>query len=49
MPIGWPGFFLLLGLLLKGIDGGLGLMVMFGVLVYIQRKITAASPSAAAA
>jgi hypothetical protein len=49
MPIGWPGFFLLLGLLLKGIDGGLGLLVMFGVLVYIQRKITAASPSAAAA
>ncbi len=49
MPIGWPGFFLLLGFVMKGIDGGLGLLVMFGALAYIQRRIAAAIPSAAAA
>jgi hypothetical protein len=45
MPIGWPGFFLFLGLLVKGLDGGLGLLVMFIVLFYIQRKVAAISPA----
>jgi hypothetical protein len=47
MPVGWPGFFLLLGFCLKSLDGGLGLLVMFGVLLYMQRKIAAALPGAA--
>jgi hypothetical protein len=49
MPVGWPGFVLLVGFVLKAFDGGLALMVMFGVLVYVQRKIAAALPGAAPA
>lgn len=42
MAIGWAGFFILLGLCIRLISFGLSLIVMFGVLLYIQRKVAAA-------
>ncbi|MDB5040077.1 MAG: hypothetical protein JWN27_803 [Candidatus Eremiobacteraeota bacterium] len=41
MGIGWPGFLLLVAIVLKSLDGGLALLMLFAVGAYVSKRLRA--------